>query len=336
MNFDEVSRILQRYQRAKAKLNEFAVSDAERNSNRLGQTSSDELLFSTVRVLSQFSETYCAGQNIAELYNDLTFVAQFYENYAEGEDVSDDYFFLLAGAVANVLSDNFGNAKSLIGKIDRQKNFHPIACLIFEYISYGLGVYYESTFIDEQLFNDFYKPLIADIRHDSESVFLPNLLSFAKYLLNTNDHEAAFFGSMLCAVHKKFIENSAVRNIPQSSDSKLSDWDNYFKQPRALRILWQAQKLLLSNDVLRGKSATIQLPTGVGKTRSIELIISAAFLLRGVSLAIVVAPLRALCNEIEKDLHRSLRNIVEITALSDPSASLNTNPAHIICSRITR
>lgn len=59
------------------------------------------------------------------------------------------------------------------------------------------------------------------------------------------------------------------------------------------------------------------MPTGVGKTRSIELIISAAFLLHEVSLAVVIAPLRALCNEIEKDLNSSLKGIVEITAISD-------------------
>ena len=68
---------------------------------------------------------------------------------------------------------------------------------------------------------------------------------------------------------------------------------------------------------MKGKSATIQLPTGVGKTKSIELIISAAFLLHNVSLAIVVAPLRALCNEIEIDLKKSLHYIVSITDISD-------------------
>jgi superfamily II DNA/RNA helicase len=317
MNFGKNSNVLQRYERAKAKLNEFSVSEAERNVNKLGQTSSNDLLYSTIRVLSQFAEAYCDGHDTTELYKDLTFVAHFYENYAEGDGTNDDYFFLLIGAVANVLSDNFGNAKSLIVKIDRQKDFNPIACLVFEYISYGLGVVNESTFLQENIYKDYYCPLIAEIQQSDAENFLPTLRKLADNLLKKNDHEAAYFGHVLCAVQKKFIENSAVRNIPQFSNSQVADWSKYFNQRGSLRILWQAQKLLLDNDVLKGKNATIQLPTGVGKTRSIELIISAAFLLRGVSLAIVVAPLRALCNEIEKDLQRSLKGIVEITALSD-------------------
>lgn len=108
MNFGKISAVLQRYERAKAKLNEFTVSETERNSNRLGQISSNELLYSTIKALSQFAVAYLDEQDVTELYKDLIFVAHFYENYAEGENTSNDYFFLLTGAIANILSDNFG------------------------------------------------------------------------------------------------------------------------------------------------------------------------------------------------------------------------------------
>ena len=190
---------------------------------------------------------------------------------------------------------------------------------LFKYVSQSLGAFYktQTPYIKDNLRVEFYFPLVAEIKHDGASELLSKLRKLSYDLLKTNDNEAAFFGLMLCAVDKKFLENSAIRNIPQASNSSLADWKKYFNQENAIRILWQAQKLLIEKEVLRGKNATIQLPTGVGKTRSIELIISAAFLLRGVSLAIVAAPLRVLCNEIEKDLQCPLKDIVEIKALSD-------------------
>lgn len=317
MNFGDISYRLLRYEKAKAKLNEFYVSDESRKSNKLGQTSSTELLYSTVRVLSEFSELYCNGDECGELYNDLTFVANFYENFVVGETAEEDYFLLLVGAIANILSDNFGNAKSLIDRINRDKIDNDIACLLFEYVANGLGKTYETLYMSEYLRDEYFYNLIDEINDNSESTYFKKLQGLAKDLLLNGDSESAFCGLMLCAVHKKYLENSAARIIPVASGSLLKDWESYFSQQNAIRILWQAQRLLIEHEVLKGKSATIQLPTGVGKTKSIELIISAAFLLRNVNLAIVVAPLRALCNEIEKDLKKSLKHIVEITVLSD-------------------
>ena len=317
MNFGKLSCQLQRLERAKAKLIEFTVSPEERIKNKLGQTSSDELLYSTIRVLSQFSETYINDHETSELYVELTFIAQFYESYAEGEEIHNDYFFLLTGAIANILSDNFGNAKSLISKMDKLSRFSVVAGLVFVYITFGLYGAADHEYLTDDVREDYYFPITKEINNIDESTMLPKLKELSNKFLKSNDNESAFLSLMLCAIHKKLLENAAVRIIPKGSNSSLSDWNKYFNQQSSIHILWQAQRLLLESDVLKGISATIQLPTGVGKTKSIELIISAAFLLRSVKLAIVVAPLRALCNEIEKDLQLSLRNIVNITALSD-------------------
>ena len=63
-------------------------------------------------------------------------------------------------------------------------------------------------------------------------------------------------------------------------------------------MLWPAQQLIGKKNVLSGENAIVQLPTGVGKTKSIELIIRSSFLSNRTATAIIVAPLRALCNEI--------------------------------------
>jgi len=322
MNFAKISHKLLSYERAKAKLNEFAVPEEERNKNKLTYKSSIELLYSTVRVLSEFTDAYCSDKEITELYNDLNFVSRFYEAYVEAENVRDDYFFLLTGAIANIFSDNFGNAKSLLLKIDKTQNINYVAYIVLKYISSGLNI---STNVSMQvrteneklLYLKIFGALDDELKNEEQSECADLLKDFAINTLRTADHESAFFANLLCALRKKYINNSAIRNIPQYSNSKLTDWNKYFKQKNAIKILWQAQKLLLDKDVLKGKSATIQLPTGVGKTKSIELIVSAAFLLRKVSLAIVVAPLRALCNEIKRDLLESIKDIVSISDISD-------------------
>ena len=62
-------------------------------------------------------------------------------------------------------------------------------------------------------------------------------------------------------------------------------------------MVWPAQRLIGEKGILNGKNAIVQLPTGVGKTKSIELIVRAMFVGTG-NTALIVAPLRALCNEI--------------------------------------
>lgn len=317
VNFGNTSLKLLKYERAKAKLNEFSVSDEERRANRVEQITSNELLYSTVRVLSQYTAQYLNGEVNAELYDDLTFVAHFYENYVQAEQVEGDYLFYLVGAIANVLSDNFGNAKSLIGRMENFEISNTWGYFVYKYIARGLGAKCREIEWGDERQRALFHELLYEIHSNVEVRGLQKLVGIANELLSGFDNEAAFLSFMLCAIHKKFVDNSAIRLIPAASNSNSKDWERYFERRNSISILWQAQKLMLEKDVLKGADATIQLPTGVGKTKSVELIISAAFLLRNVSLAIVVAPLRALCNEIEKDLRRSLRNIVKVTALSD-------------------
>jgi len=287
MNFARNSHKLLSYERAKAKLNEFAVSEEERKKNKLTYTSSIDLLYSTIRVLSEFTDAYCSDKEITELYKDLAFVSHFYENYIEAENAKDDYFFLLTGAIANILSDNFGNAKSLMSKIDKTQNMNYVAYITLKYISNGLNISVNASMLarteDEKLlYLRIFGALEDELKNNEQNECANLLTEFAMMTLRTIDYESAFFANLLCALRKKYINNSAIRNIPQYSNSELMDWDKYFKQENSIKILWQAQKLLLDKDVLKGKSATIQLPTGVGKTKSIELIVSAAFLFQKV------------------------------------------------------
>ena len=81
--------------------------------------------------------------------------------------------------------------------------------------------------------------------------------------------------------------------------------------------IWSAQQLIGNFDILRGMNGIVQLPTGVGKTKSIELIIRSAFIEQRASIVVIVAPLRALCNEITMDMIKAFGGEVKINQFSD-------------------
>jgi replicative superfamily II helicase len=70
--------------------------------------------------------------------------------------------------------------------------------------------------------------------------------------------------------------------------------------------------------VYKGKSAFVQMPTSAGKTRATEMVIRSAFLSGRTSLAVIVAPCKALCHEIKDNLVEEFRNEqVNIDELTD-------------------
>lgn len=83
--------------------------------------------------------------------------------------------------------------------------------------------------------------------------------------------------------------------------------------------MWQSQRQLGEAGVFSGKSATIQMPTGSGKTKSVALIILSAFLRKSSNYALVVAPFRSLCREITDELQQafSYTDKIYVNEISD-------------------
>jgi reverse gyrase len=111
---------------------------------------------------------------------------------------------------------------------------------------------------------------------------------------------------LLRRVIRRKIENSCWKTLPYYSGLNMIDWAITIKKNGFIKELWPAQHLIGEKDVLRGKSAVIQMPTSAGKTRACEIIIRSAFLSERTSLAVIIAPFRALCHEIYNDLTKSL------------------------------
>jgi POLQ-like helicase len=126
------------------------------------------------------------------------------------------------------------------------------------------------------------------------------------------------FADVNYAIIKKRFENSTWHCLPQYSDLSINQWQPALQKENFIRELWPGQHLLGRQNVFKGKSAMVQMPTSAGKTKATELIIRSAFLAGRTSLVVVVAPFRALCHEIRNDLVETFRNeSININELSD-------------------
>ena len=125
---------------------------------------------------------------------------------------------------------------------------------------------------------------------------------------------------VVCSVVRKKHRNSAWYSLPAYTAVPEAQWITALRKSTFIRELWPAQHLLGSSGVLRSASAVVQMPTSAGKTRATELIIRSAFLSSRTSLAVIVAPFRALCHEIKNSLAIAFRNEpVSVDELSDVS-----------------
>lgn len=125
-------------------------------------------------------------------------------------------------------------------------------------------------------------------------------------------------GDISMAVLKKKLVNSSWKALPLYSGISQEKWLNALQKENFIRELWPAQHLMGQADVLKGKSAIVQMPTSAGKTKATELVLRSAFLSERTSLAIIIAPFRALCHEIKNSLVEAFRGeTIKVDELSE-------------------
>lgn len=113
---------------------------------------------------------------------------------------------------------------------------------------------------------------------------------------------------VLGAVSATRIANSAWTLLPQYSELSSRDWQPYLSRPTAIKEMWPSQRMVGEAGLYKGQSGVVQMPTSAGKSRATELVIRSAFLSERTRLALVIAPFRALCQEIASDLQRAFRD----------------------------
>lgn len=317
MIFGKTSSLMLKYQKAKSKLIEYEVPIKDYPDFPLD---SRELSYPTTYILSRYSECIIENnlEELKELKLFLNSVAQYYDSaFNSKEDLGYSLDFLLSGASAYFLNNDFGSVKVLSGKIKTElstRNPQILLINIYNYLLRGIKLPYLDEIDIFSKINNYFIDYFEKGRNIRP--LFKNLKSYRKKIYQDNDIDEVFYVDILVAIVKIAYANSSWKLLPENSEISLENWSLYLTRSSSIKMLWPAQRLIAEKGILNGENAIIQLPTGVGKTKSIELIIAAAFL-SGKTTIIIIAPLKALCNEITVDMHNSFENEAKVNLFSD-------------------
>ncbi len=309
MKPEQGSNILLGITRSKAKMYEYDVE----NEHHINITSDpSRLIVLTIGILgelsAQINSTVIDKERQKELKKDLQFSALFFDAYFNSKlNENIDSYLIICAASAYYLCDLPGSAIVLAESLN-EKNINLECEHLDDFLLWILkgeywldfepvvGRYHE--FITELIF------LLNKYYHTGEEpqriINCLNKIRETAYFQG-NSREL-LFADVIGAITKTRLLNSTWYLLPMYTDLSIDDWRQALIKSGFVRELWPSQKLLGNADIFRGQSAIIQMPTSAGKTKSTEIIIRSAFLTNRASIVVVVAPFRALCNEIRASL----------------------------------
>lgn len=296
----KADRVLQ-YAKARAKLGEFGVEESDwphypRNP--------DDLCYTSIHAIADYCDTYISCGDTESKLTDLEKAAMFYDSASAdtiNRELNDGE--LILAAAAYYLLGNYGSCLVAIRMV-RQADFYGKRCSrLVALLRYLLGEVGNPK-IPEEFWLLFYMQCLDNHR--------PSLEELSEKYVNWDGPEERFFGKLLCVVSDMAVTSAARDILSSSSGIPLDVWKDYLLSKGAPRILWRAQEEIAKSGVLAGRSVFVQLPTGSGKTKSIELVLRARILAGAVRSAVVIAPFLALCAEIETSLNNALADIAVV------------------------
>lgn len=267
--------------------------------------------------------------SLSELKTNLLFSARFFDSYLQSKlnETLDPYLVLL-GSASYYLCDLPGSASVLAKRIDGDcpdLDGDSLEDLLLWLLQADLETYFDGAEGPFGGFIDGISKRILQFFEDGNGE--ENLLDLATKLRDAvyefGTPRQLLFGDVIAAVLRKKLENSAWKALPSYSGLPRDKWLHALQKDSFIKELWPAQHLLGQADVLKGESAIVQMPTSAGKTKATELILRSAFLAERVSLAIIIAPFRALCHEIKNSLVEAFHN--ETTKVDELSDALQTD-----------
>jgi POLQ-like helicase len=126
------------------------------------------------------------------------------------------------------------------------------------------------------------------------------------------------FADIIGAIINKRYENSSWHCLPKYTGVEVDAWDSILKRDSFVREFWPAQHLLGIHGVFKGRSAVVQMPTSAGKTKATEIIIRSSFLSGRTNFCVIVAPFKALCQEIRDSLVKAFTDdAIRVNDISD-------------------
>ncbi len=319
------SRTLLSITRAKAKMYEYSVPEEDHITIPIDPARLFTLAIGLLGDLTAYINSEDIDETrLNDLREGLMFSAHFFDSYLQAR-LSDDLdpYLLLVGSASYYLCDLPGSSWLLAKRLSQEK--YDLDCSSLDYLLHWLLRGNLSHYSDGN--NSLYEDNINVISEHVIEFYRTGAGADSVFKLTSNLREKAYntgtprellFTDIICAIVKKQIENSAWHSLPLYTDIPAEQWSDVIKKRNFIRELWPAQHLLGKQGVYKGKSAVIQMPTSAGKTRATQIIIRSAFLAERTSLAVIVAPFRALCREIRNSLLVSFRGeLVNIDEMTD-------------------
>lgn len=297
---------------SKSKQKEFGI---ERSEYPRFRTNSDDLDFQSIFSIVEYAQNLLSDSVEEGLIEDISLAATYFDaalNYDEKQQYSNEY--LLFGASAYFLTRNFGNAVTLlnlaiknhvIGSSERR-----LAYLLASLLSTSVGVlefekgqYYElvDSFVSGE--GDASELDILCEKIDKESIIQGQQLDSLYNIITRS----------IVKMSSEFLTSKLLPHYAGVDFAKIMHYLNYSKTPV---MLWPSQIEIGKAGGYAGNNLIIQAPTGSGKTKSIEFIIASAFASEKVKNAVIVAPLRSLCEEISESMRGNFKN-VNVNSVSD-------------------
>lgn len=308
--------------RSKAKMYEYFIPE----SDHIAMTIDPARLFLlTIGILGDLSARYARGENIPlAVTKELVFSARFFDAYLRSHLKSDlDPYLILLGATSYYLCELPGSSMILANEINNENldlDCDGIEKLLLWLLqgNFGAPLEIQSENLSEKI-REIYQGMVsfASDGIGEEELFNKCLVLRKQIYKNGTPRQLLIVDSIYSVVKKKY-ENSTWYSLPLYSNLTKDQWSPILKKDGFIKELWPAQHLLGKEDIYRGRSAVVQMPTSAGKTKSTEIIIRSAFIAERTSLAVIVAPFRALCHEIKDSLSTAFNNEqVDVDELTD-------------------
>ena len=325
MRLEQKSRTLLGVTRSKAKMLEYGIPE----KHHIKITQDPAKLFTlSIGILGDLA----AGTNRSdlqpeefdELRQDLNFSSRFFDAYLQSKlnEALDPYLILL-GSASYYLCDFPGSSMVLAKRIHEDcpdLRGEGLEDLLLWLLQADLSTYFEGS---EGPYSDYIDSISRWLlKFFDDGTGVDNLFDLSsrlrKAVYEAGTPRQLLLGDVIAAVLKKKHQNSSWNALPLYSGLSRDQWLHALRKDSFIKELWPAQHLLGQKGVLRGESAVVQMPTSAGKTKATELVIRSAFLADRTSLAIIVAPFRALCHEIKNSLVSAFQNeAIKVDELSD-------------------
>ncbi|GMO32418.1 MAG: hypothetical protein Ta2B_13310 [Termitinemataceae bacterium] len=318
MKPEQKSENLLRITRAKAKMLEFNVPEQYQDIDM--KTNPNKLFPLTIGLLGDYvyaiNQSDTSQEARISLQNNLRFASRFFDSYLQSDlDTTLDAYLIIIGSATYYLCAQPGNSMVLANKINgncpdlETDGLSSLLLWLLQYpktnIEIRSSINYE-PFIIKDLFFNF-------MEHGEDTTGLVTIMKeFRKMTYDAGTARCLLFIDIISAVINQKINNSCWIKLPLYSDLPIDTWKPTIQKNSFIKELWPSQQLIGEKDVLKGQSAIIQMPTSAGKTKASEIIIRSSFLSGRTSFAIIIAPFRALCHEINADLSAAFRSEADI------------------------